>query len=65
MNDPAIFVGPVSTALGGADIAWIVGFVFAAVCYYIGARLGWAGEKESLPVPSSTSPPLVGPQEGV
>ncbi len=38
MNDPAIYVGPVSTALGGADIAWIVGFVFAAVVYYAGAR---------------------------
>jgi NCS1 family nucleobase:cation symporter-1 len=38
MNDPAIYVGPVSSVLGGADIAWIVGFVFAAVAYYVGAR---------------------------
>ncbi|HLI42385.1 MAG TPA: cytosine permease [Streptosporangiaceae bacterium] len=38
MNDPAVYVGPVSTALGGADIAWIVGFVVAAVAYYAGAR---------------------------
>jgi len=28
----------VANALGGADIAWIVGFVFAAVVYYVGAR---------------------------
>src|SRR5216683_6534987 len=32
------YVGPVANALGGADIAWIVGFVFAAVAYYAGAR---------------------------
>jgi nucleobase:cation symporter-1, NCS1 family len=38
MNDPAIYVGPISTALGGADIAWIVGFLFAAIAYYIGAK---------------------------
>ena len=38
MNDPEIYVGPVANALGGADIAWIVGFVFAAVVYYFGAR---------------------------
>src|SRR5580692_11245302 len=37
MNNEWI-VGPVATALGGADIAWIVGFVFAAVVYYVGAR---------------------------
>jgi len=38
MNDDAVYVGPVANALGGADIAWIVGFVFAAVVYYIGAK---------------------------
>lgn len=38
MNDSAVYVGPVANALGGADIAWIIGFVFAAVAYYIGAR---------------------------
>jgi NCS1 family nucleobase:cation symporter-1 len=37
MNNEWI-VGPVANALGGADIAWIVGFVFAAVVYYVGAR---------------------------
>jgi nucleobase:cation symporter-1, NCS1 family len=30
--------GAAARALGGADIAWIVGFVFAAVVYYAGAR---------------------------
>jgi NCS1 family nucleobase:cation symporter-1 len=37
MDNPWI-VGAAAKALGGADIAWIVGFVFAAVVYYIGAR---------------------------
>ena len=41
MNN-AWIVGAAAKALGGADIAWIVGFVFAAVVYYIGARLGIA-----------------------
>jgi len=38
MNDPAVYVGPIANSLGGADIAWIVGFVFAAIVYYVGAR---------------------------
>jgi nucleobase:cation symporter-1, NCS1 family len=38
MNDPAVYVGPIANSLGGADIAWIVGFIFAAVVYYVGAR---------------------------
>jgi nucleobase:cation symporter-1, NCS1 family len=38
MNDPAVYVGPISNSLGGADIAWIVGFVFAAGLYWVGAR---------------------------
>jgi len=36
--DNAWIVGPAAKSLGGADIAWIVGFVFAAVVYYVGAR---------------------------
>ena len=47
MNDDAVYVGPVANALGGADIAWIVGFVFAAVVYYVGARLGLASPTRS------------------
>ena len=42
MNDPAVYVGPIANSLGGADIAWIVGFVFAAIVYYVGARAGIA-----------------------
>ena len=41
MNN-AYYGGPVATALGGADIAWIVGFVFAAAVYWVGARYGFA-----------------------
>src|SRR6516162_5128516 len=41
MNN-AWIVGPVANSFGGADIAWIVGFVFAAIVYYIGARAGIA-----------------------
>jgi len=37
MNN-AWIVGVAAKALGGADIAWIVGFVFAGVVYYVGAR---------------------------
>jgi nucleobase:cation symporter-1, NCS1 family len=46
MNN-AYFVGPVATSLGGADIAWIVGFVFAAVVYYVGARAGLATRSQA------------------
>ena len=42
MNNEWI-VGAAAKALGGADIAWIVGFVFAGVAYWLGARYGLAG----------------------
>jgi nucleobase:cation symporter-1, NCS1 family len=41
MNN-AWIVGAAAKALGGADIAWIVGFIFAGIVYYVGARLGLA-----------------------
>ena len=41
MNN-AYYVGSVANSLGGADIAWIVGFVFAGAVYYVGARAGIA-----------------------
>jgi nucleobase:cation symporter-1, NCS1 family len=47
MNDPAVYVGPIANSLGGADIAWIVGFVFAAVVYYVGARFGLATRSQA------------------
>jgi NCS1 family nucleobase:cation symporter-1 len=47
MNDPAVYVGPIANSLGGADIAWIVGFVFASVVYYVGARAGLATRSQA------------------
>jgi hypothetical protein len=41
MNN-AWIVGAAAKSLGGADIAWIIGFVFAGVVYYVGARAGIA-----------------------
>ena len=38
-----LFEGWVAKRMGGADIAWIVGFVFAAVTYYLSARFGKKG----------------------
>jgi nucleobase:cation symporter-1, NCS1 family len=58
MNN-AYYVGPVANALGGADIAWIVGFVFAAVVYYVGARY-----QNSAAERSGGSPVLVPGQSG-
>jgi len=37
------FTGPVATLLGGGDISWIVGFLFAAAVYYGAAQLGIVG----------------------
>lgn len=47
MNDPAIYVGSVANSLGGADIAWIVGFVFASVAYYVGARYKFSRQPDT------------------
>lgn len=52
----AIYEGPVARALGGADITWIVGFVFAVVAYYLGARL--SGSRASAGSAAETSPAL-------
>jgi nucleobase:cation symporter-1, NCS1 family len=46
MNN-AWIVGAAAKALGGADIAWIVGFVFAGVVYYAGARAGLATRSQA------------------
>jgi nucleobase:cation symporter-1, NCS1 family len=42
--DQTLYVGPAVSALGGADISWIVGWVVAGAGYLIAARLtgGWA-----------------------
>ncbi|KRF37321.1 purine-cytosine permease family protein [Nocardioides sp. Soil805] len=34
----ALYTGPVTDALGGADISWLVGLVVPAVVYYVWAR---------------------------
>jgi NCS1 family nucleobase:cation symporter-1 len=47
MNDPAVYVGPIANSLGGADLAWLVGFLFAAVAYYLGARYKWFASARS------------------
>jgi NCS1 family nucleobase:cation symporter-1 len=33
-----LYTGPITKALGGADISWIVGLVATAVVYYLLAR---------------------------
>jgi NCS1 family nucleobase:cation symporter-1 len=37
--DQTFYTGPFVKMLGGADISWIVGFVTAAVLYYVVARM--------------------------
>ena len=55
-------MGQVANALGGADIAWIVGFVFAAVAYYARARYRMSasaprgGSSVLIPGPSGEAP---------
>jgi nucleobase:cation symporter-1, NCS1 family len=62
MNDPAVYVGPIANSLGGADLAWLVGFLFAAVAYYLGARFRWFASARSgadavyTPSPSEEAP---------
>lgn len=36
----SFFEGPIAKAMGGGDIAWIVGFLLAAILYYIAAQMG-------------------------
>jgi len=37
----SLYEGPIAKHLGGADISWIVGLVFATVAYYLYAK--WQG----------------------
>ena len=48
----SLYVGPIATALGGADISWIVGFIFAAVVYYLAARRGQPAAGKRVPEPT-------------
>ena len=36
--DATLYEGPIAKALGGTDIAWIVGLVIASVVYWLLAR---------------------------
>jgi purine-cytosine permease-like protein len=36
----SLYVGPIAKDLDGADISWIVGFIVAAVLYYLTASRG-------------------------
>jgi nucleobase:cation symporter-1, NCS1 family len=55
MNN-AWIVGAAAKALGGADIAWIVGFVFASVVYYIGARYRTSAAARTDKTPAVLTP---------
>ncbi|HEY6538565.1 MAG TPA: cytosine permease [Candidatus Dormibacteraeota bacterium] len=45
----SFFEGPIAKDLGGGDIAWILGFLVAAVLYYISTRLGTPESRLSAP----------------
>jgi nucleobase:cation symporter-1, NCS1 family len=49
----SLYVGPIATDLGGADISWIVGFVVAAVLYYLAARRRQPTASEPVTVPAA------------
>jgi NCS1 family nucleobase:cation symporter-1 len=55
------FEGPVATALGGADISWLVGFAVAGLLYFIASRN--LREAESPERSHSTSHVFVGERE--
>lgn len=46
--DIALYQGPLSKAMGGADLAWIVGGIFASVVYYILGKNALAKENREL-----------------
>jgi nucleobase:cation symporter-1, NCS1 family len=47
------FEGPVAKSLGGADIAWLVGFALAGLLYFVANRRGPAAEGIGAPVDDS------------
>jgi NCS1 family nucleobase:cation symporter-1 len=49
------FEGPVAKALGGGDIAWIIGFFVAAILYYISTRMG--GSRSPAETPTHAGEP--------
>jgi NCS1 family nucleobase:cation symporter-1 len=48
--DQTLYVGPMVSVLGGADISWIVGFVVAGCGYLIASRLA-PDRAPAAPVP--------------
>jgi NCS1 family nucleobase:cation symporter-1 len=51
--DQALFVGPVASALGGADLGYVVSFVVAGVAFAVLERVS--------PTPRRAAPPLTVP----
>jgi len=53
----SIFEGPVAKAMGGGDIAWILGFFVAAILYYVSTRMkGERSQGEAVTVSSPGTP---------
>jgi nucleobase:cation symporter-1, NCS1 family len=50
----SLYEGPIAKSLGGADISWIVGFVVAAVLYYLAARRGQPARQGSAAAPAAS-----------
>src|SRR6202789_4473185 len=49
--DQTLYVGPMVSVLGGADISWLVGFVVAGVGYLIATRITGGRAPLTLPQP--------------
>lgn len=52
----SFFEGPIAKALGGGDIAWIVGFFLAAGLYYLSARASSSEPAIAGPAPTPEQP---------
>lgn len=53
----SLYTGPVTTALGGADISWIVGLVVTAAIYYPWAKKTANPPAQMIYPPDATEPP--------
>jgi nucleobase:cation symporter-1, NCS1 family len=53
--DQTLYVGPAVSALGGADISWIVGWVVAGALYLIACRMFGAWTPGSAPATAESS----------
>ncbi|MGH9104062.1 MAG: purine-cytosine permease family protein, partial [Acidimicrobiales bacterium] len=50
--DASFYVGPVANALGGGDIAWLVGLAFSIIAYLVVARVRGLGTRPTAAGPS-------------